>query len=351
MINVICDRTLLIAYTESTKKIIPEIVKTAIKDIGNLIPIETWADKFWKLVIPSAVAAGIGFFALNYFALPSLDNKPQGKDIAALIKENPIDLSSPGELVNYSASSATVTPSFPLSIPDAVPQPAVVVEPTPIEVPTNGALKISDSEKLVTYLSSLTLMESKLEAVKWILEAWKIAPENLQTKEDLEMLSDNYQLLQYEMNGTMKRLQSLNYPALLEIALPNAQGTKYLSLSSIKGDIGVFGSVDKIEMPLSIINSLWTRKAIVFWKDFENLPESFDLGFEGKEAVWLQKNLRLLGYFQGREAPLYGPKTINAVRKFQRNNNIKDDGKFQTDSKMLVYNLLQIYSTPELVVR
>ena len=351
MINVICDRTLLIAYTESTKKIIPEIVKTAIKDIGNLIPIETWADKFWKLVIPSAVAAGIGFFALNYFALPSFDNKPQGKDIAALIKENPIDLSSPGELVNYSASSATVTPSFPLSIPDAVPQPAVVVEPAPIEVPTNGALKISDSEKLVTYLSSLTLMESKLEAVKWILEAWKIAPENLQTKEDLEMLSDNYQLLQYEMNGTMKRLQSLNYPALLEIALPNAQGTKYLSLSSIKGDIGVFGSVDKIEMPLSIINSLWTRKAIVFWKDFENLPESFDLGFEGKEAVWLQKNLRLLGYFQGREAPLYGPKTINAVRKFQRNNNIKDDGKFQTDSKMLVYNLLQIYSTPELVVR
>jgi general secretion pathway protein A len=153
------------------------------------------------------------------------------------------------------------------------------------------------------------------------------------------------------MNGTMKRLQSLNYPALLEIALPNAQGTKYITLSSIKGNMGVFGSVDKIEMPLSIINSLWTRKAIVLWKDFENLPESFDLGFEGKEAIWLQKNLRLLGYFQGREAPLYGPKTIRAVRKFQRNNNIKDDGKFQTDSKMLVYNLLQIYPTPELVTR
>ena len=153
------------------------------------------------------------------------------------------------------------------------------------------------------------------------------------------------------MNGNMKRLKSLHYPALLEISLPNAQGTKYLSLSSIKGDIGVFGSVDKIEMPLSIINSLWTRKAIVFWKDFESLPESLGLGFEGKEAIWLQKNLRLLGYFQGREAPLYGPKTIRAVRKLQRNNNIKDDGQFQTDSKMLVYNLLQIYSTPELVAR
>jgi general secretion pathway protein A len=212
-------------------------------------------------------------------------------------------------------------------------------------------LSISDSEKLVTYLSSLTLMESKLEAIKWILEAWSITPENLQDKEALEILIEDHQLLKYEMNGTMKRLQSLNYPALLEIALPNAQGTKYLALSSIKGDTGVFGSVDKIEMPLAIINSIWTRKAIVLWKDFENLPESFDLGFKGKEAIWLQKNLRLLGYFQGREAPLYGSKTIRAVKRLQRNNNIKDDGKFQIDSKMLVYNLLQIYQTPELVIR
>jgi general secretion pathway protein A len=349
MINVICDRTLLIAYTEGTKKIIPQIVKTAVKDIGSLVPLESWADKFWKLVIPSAIAAGIGFFALNFFALPEFDNKPQGKDIAALIKEDPIDLSSPGELINYSAASATVAPSIPVTVPEVVP--AVVVEAAPQRIPSNGMLGISDSEKLVTYLSSLTLMESKLEAIKWIFEAWNIAPENLQDKEDLEILIEDHQLLQYEMNGTMKRLQSLNYPALLEIALPNAQGTKYLTLSSIKGDIGVFGSVDKIEMPLSIINSLWTRKAIVLWKDFENLPESFDLGFEGKEAVWLQKNLRLLGYFQGREAPLYGPKTIRAVRRLQRNNNIKDDGKFQIDSKMLVYNLLQIYQTPELVVR
>ncbi|HCG74086.1 MAG TPA: hypothetical protein DE038_12425, partial [Nitrospina sp.] len=349
MINVISDRTLLIAYTEGTKKISPQIVKIAVKDIGSLVPLESWADKFWKLVIPSAIAAGIGFFALNFFALPEFDNKPQGKDIAALIKEDPIDLSSPGELINYSAASATVAPSS--NVPEVVPQPVAVVEAASKPIPSNGMLSISDSEKLVTYLSSLTFMESKLEAVKWIFESWNIAPENLQDKEDLEILIEDYQLLQYEMNGTMKRLQSLNYPALLEIALPNAQGTKYLALSSIKGDTGVFGSVDKIEMPLSIINSIWTRKAIVLWKDFENLPESFDLGFEGKEAVWLQKNLRLLGYFQGREAPLYGPKTIRAVRRLQRNNNIKDDGKFQVDSKMLVYNLLQIYPTPELVIQ
>ncbi|VAX30732.1 hypothetical protein MNBD_NITROSPINAE05-326, partial [hydrothermal vent metagenome] len=113
---------------------------------------------------------------------------------------------------------------------------------------------------------------------------------------------------------------------------------------------GVFGSVDKLEMPLETINPLWTRKAIIFWKDFESLPASgLETGYEGKEVIWLQKNLRLLGFFMGREASRYGAKTEKSVRKFQRTNNIKDDGKFQTESKMLLYNLLDIYPTPKLI--
>jgi len=352
MINVICDRTLLIAFTESTKKINPQIVKTAVQDIGSLEPIESWSSKFWKLAIPSAIAAGIGFLALNFLVLPDFNNKSQRQNMVTLIQPEPIGLSSPEKFINYSASSQQITPGALFNASEKMPEPAAAVpEPLTLKAPDQGALKMVDPEKLVTYLSSLTLIESKLEAVKWILEAWNIDPEKLQAKEDFERMAQNYNLLQYEMNGTMKRLQTLNYPALLEIALPNAQGTKYLALSSIKGEVGIFGSVDKIEMPLSMINSLWTRKAIVLWKDFENLPESLEFGFKGKEAIWLQKNLRLLGFFQGREAPLYGPKTIQAVRELQRNNDIKDDGKFQTDSKMLVYNLLQIYSTPDLVIR
>ncbi|MBT5027072.1 MAG: peptidoglycan-binding protein, partial [Nitrospina sp.] len=219
------------------------------------------------------------------------------------------------------------------------------------KIPSNGPLSILEPEKLITYLSSLTLTESKLEAVRWILESWKLDTGDLQnlSKADFEMIEEDYQLASFEMNGNLERLKKLNYPAFLEIALPNAQGTKYLALVSIGGETGVFGSVDKIEMPLSIIDSLWTRKAIILWKDFENLPETLGVGFQGKEAIWLQKNLRLLGYFQGREAPLYGPKTVQAMMKLQRENSIKDDGIFNTDSKLLLYNRLQIYSTPKLV--
>ncbi|NIP99785.1 MAG: peptidase P60, partial [Nitrospinaceae bacterium] len=72
-------------------------------------------------------------------------------------------------------------------------------------------------------------------------------------------------------------------------------------------------------------------------------------GFRGREALWLQKNLRLLGFFKGPEAPLYGAQTENAVLQFQRQNSLKDDGKFHTESRILLYNLLNIYPTPKLV--
>ena len=346
MINVVSDRTLLIAFTQSTKKITPKIVKLAVSDIGELVPLESWADKFWRLVLPFALAAGVGFFALTFFALPDHENPaPSVKDIPALIQENPIDLSVPGQLVPRT-SSAAVSPVLQTE--------KIFIKESSFpqrRVPSNGPLNIVDPEKLVTYLSSLTLMESKLEAVKWILEAWNVSPENIQdlSEADFEMIEEDYQLSSFEVNGTLARLKNLNYPAFLEVALPNAQGTKYLALVSIRGDKGVFGSVDKIEMPLSIIDSLWTRKAIILWKDFEKLPESIRVGYKGKEAIWLQKNLRLLGYFEGREALLYGPKTVKAVKNLQRNNSIKDDGVFNTDSKLLLYNLLQIYSTPKLV--
>ena len=119
------------------------------------------------------------------------------------------------------------------------------------KIPSNGPLSILEPEKLITYLSSLTLTESKLEAVRWILESWKLDTGDLQnlSKADFEMIEEDYQLASFEMNGNLERLKKLNYPAFLEIALPNAQGTKYLALVSIDGETGVFGSVDKIEMP------------------------------------------------------------------------------------------------------
>jgi len=362
MINVLADRSLLIAYTMNTKKITPKIVRTTVKDVGGLTPLPTWMGTLWKSVLPGLLALTILLFGANYLMLSDFTKaNREEKDINLLIKENPI-------ITDSHISSKTRVPT--IELPQAGTSALKELEPlthnnkanaqdpsSAIEllkarrIPSTKPLIISQQDKLVTYLASLSLNESRLEATNWILKKWNIDIASYQNKDEslLKAIADEQKLLAYDLNANFDKLAVFNYPAILEIALPNAQGTKYLSLVSINGEDGIFGSVDRIEMPLKAIDLMWTHKAIILWKNFENLPEHFGTGFEGKQAIWLQKNLRLLGFFKGREAPSYGPSTQLSVAKFQRRHHIKDDGQFGTESKIMLYGLSNIYQTPKLL--
>ena len=361
MINVLADRSLLIAYTMNTKKITPKIVRPAVKDVGGLTPLPTWMSTLWKSVLPGLLALSILLFGSNYLILPDFTKaNREEKDINLLIKENPT-------ITNGHISSKTRVPT--IELPQAGTSALKELEPVTHDnkanaqnpssaigllkarrIPSTKPLIISQQNKLVTYLASLSLNESRLEAANWILKKWNIDIASYQNKGEslLKAIADEQKLLAYDLNANFDKLAVFNYPAILEIALPNAQGTKYLSLVSINGKDGIFGSVDRIEMPLKAIDLMWTHKAIILWKDFEGLPERFGTGFKGKQAIWLQKNLRLLGFFKGREAPSYGPNTQLSVAKFQRKHHIKDDGQFGTESKIMLYGLSNIYQTPKL---
>jgi general secretion pathway protein A len=362
MINVLADRSLLIAYTMNTKKITPKIVRPAVKDVGGLNPLKTWIDSFWKTILPGLLALSMLLIGANYLMLPDFNKKnATEKDLNLIIKENPIipknliisnpqtpiiDLPQSGHLAPEKMKP--LTPSHQAyTSGDSLTTKLL----NPRRIPSTKPLIISQQDKLVTYLASLSIDESRLEATNWILKKWNIDIASYQNKGEklLESIAEEQKLLSYDLNANFEKLTIFNYPAVLEVALPNSQGTKYISLVSINGENGIFGSVDRIEMPLKTVDLMWTHKAIILWKDFENLPEQFGSGFKGKQAIWLQKNLRLLGFFKGREAPTYGSKTELSVAKFQRKHHIKDDGQFGKESKIMLYGLSSIYQTPKLL--
>ena len=114
----------------------------------------------------------------------------------------------------------------------------------------------------------MSLNESRLEATNWILKKWNIDIASYQNKGAslLKAIAEEQKLLAYDLNANFDKLAVFNYPAILEISLPNTQGTKYLSLVSINGEEGIFGSVDRIEMPLKVIDLMWTHKALFYGK-------------------------------------------------------------------------------------
>jgi peptidoglycan hydrolase-like protein with peptidoglycan-binding domain len=110
----------------------------------------------------------------------------------------------------------------------------------------------------------------------------------------------------------------------------------------------VFQSNETFEIPLSLFESLWTHKAWIPWKNFEALPGTMKAGYQGQSAEWLQQQLNLLGYYNEPPDPRYGRRTTDAVAKFQRYYNLKDHGRLDTETQMILYNRLPAYSAPKL---
>jgi peptidoglycan hydrolase-like protein with peptidoglycan-binding domain len=112
--------------------------------------------------------------------------------------------------------------------------------------------------------------------------------------------------------------------------------------------VGIFQSNETFEMPLSLFESLWTHKAWVPWKNYESLPANMKPGYKGEPAEWLQKKLILLGYYNKIPDLRYGSGTTDAVAKFQRYYNLKDHGRLDTETQMILYNRLPSYDAPKL---
>lgn len=349
MINVLCDRALLIAFTKNSKKVDPGTVRKAASYLSLPLP-GSWLASMARILIATLV--GLAAAALAYDFYPEINRAltHSGKkgNIKQIIKKNPIDLSDPGQLI----------PQRPALLPSPVESSeglaASIENPdlkTDQQVPSSiGALQIDRPETLAAYLSGMSMTESLAESLRWVLQSWGTASEGFSglTPSIFERLEKEYGFSILEMNGGLKRLMALNQPAVLEITLPNFQGTRYVALNAVNGEAGWFGSADRLEMSLQDLDLLWSRKAIILWKNFEHLPAELKRGSRGKHVVWLQESLGRFGFFFGQATPSYGPKTVEAVKEFQKLYGIPITGRFGAESQIIMYNLLDKYATPSL---
>jgi general secretion pathway protein A len=341
LINRLAGQALAEAYLQGVKKIDRVIIGLAEKKLENTQPKPPKKRWFRRLVAGFLVISGLAaigvYFQTQY---PWPDPMPQPQDnLTQMIEQKPLNLSQPGQLVPQ-ASPQTRTLSSVGSKP--VDESAIDKSQAPV--------KFSQEKKLVEELSKLSTGESKIEAARSVLKKWRAFKKETVTltPQAKKILKADFGLSVYESNSNLNRLTTLNYPAMVELNLPDGKGARYLALVALKGSVGVFRSNETFEIPLSLFESLWTHKAWVPWKNFEELPGDMKAGFKGESAQWLQQQLALLGYYNEQPDPRYGRRTTNAVAKFQRYYNLKDHGRLDTETQMILYNRLPAYSAPKL---
>ena len=340
LINRVAEQVLVEAHLQGVKKIDRIAVDSAmekLEDIQPKIPRASWFRKLGPALLVIGGLAAIGVFFKTQYPWPG-PTPPQQANLTQMIERTPMDLTRPGQLVPQ-ASPQTRTFA-------AVGNAPVSAEPAELQTP----VQFSKQQELVEELIKLTPGESKIEAARQVLKKWRAFKKETVTftPKAQNILKADYGISVHESNGNLNRLTTLNYPALVELNLPEGKGARYLALMGLKGNVGIFESSETYEIPLSLFESLWSHKAWVPWKNFEKLPSSLKAGDEGQSAEWLQQQLNLLGYYDGTPDSRFGRRTTDAVAKFQRYYNLKDHGRLDTETQMILYNRLPAYDAPKL---
>lgn len=305
LINILCDRALLLAYTKGVRVISSAMAGTAIKDIRK-------TEK--TCISPLLFYSGGIILALLV--------------LAALISGVPQKITGRTDLSNI------------------------------ISVPVGQQDKEADfSGVLRKAMSGMTENESAILGINALAKLWQVPPYLSANSEksplDMNRLASEM-LLQYSrFNGSLGALVRINYPALLELTIPGVAGKRYLALTGVANNRYFVSPVvhGRNFITSAELESVWSGRCYLIWKNFLNIPPGLKDGVKGEAVGRLQSLLKAAGVYRGDETGIFDKDTIAAIKSFQTDQGMEPDGLAGKQTLLLLYRSAGGFQSPELAKR
>jgi len=309
LINIVCDRALLLGYTKGQREISSGMAATAIKDVRQTEKNSRFLSRF----------NSIGILVISLLLVTMILVVPQ----IFIGRKN---------TRNFIAATGA---------PQVKPDLSAAVFP----------------EFLRIALSGLTESESAIQGINALAKLWKVpefpAPQNPGIALDLDRLAAEKSLQFSRFNGSLGALVRINAPALLELTLPGVQGKRYLALTGAENDRYFIAPVihGRNFITGSELDSVWSGRCYLLWKNFLNIPPGLRDGFKGEAVGRLQSLLKEAGVYRGHQTGVFDQATIAAVKSFQIDRGIEPDGLAGKQTLLLLYRSAGGFLSPELAKR
>ena len=305
VINLLCDRALMAAFSARAREVTPALVRTAARNLEGRSGRRrrSYAPE-WPALRRLATAAGItglavlaGATAVSVFAGRSDVDAPAR---AAL-------LSAPAERVPRLEASAGA--------------PAVLAAPVPPAA--NGEARPAEPVRaLLAQLLRLWGVADDLSAAA--VAAWPVGSDGML---DIAQVAARHHLAAtFLADATVGELRAVNLPALIGLEERGAR-QPYL-LRRLERDTAIVLSATGEERRVSLdrLEPAWTRAAWVVWRNVDQLP--IDPAGQMTPTVVTTVALRLskLGFLPGATPAEAGPRLEDGVRRFQRAAGLPEDG-------------------------
>jgi general secretion pathway protein A len=297
VINVTCDRALLGAYTQETRKVAAGLVRRAAGEVYGRRFVPLWLG--WV-----AGALGLAGIAIVAFAGWQLWQR---------------QVSPLHAFGNRAQSAVTPTPPpvapMPVAVTPPVDGPAAALTPTPAPV----------AASINALLDANSANTSDAAAFRRLLSLWGTAmaddknPCDQAAKAGLSCL---------EQRGSWAQVRALNRPAILTLTDDHGQRHRVV-LSALDDKYATLDLGEHNErVSLEEVSRDWFGEFTVVWKPKTARPRPLSVGMQGEEVRWLRRSLNALhgAASDPEHGDVYDEELAIAVQNFQREHRLNVDG-------------------------
>lgn len=310
IINVICDRALLGAFTQEQHRIGPGMIREAASEVYG----RSFDPPWMKLLVGSAGAVALLGLALGVWQLTRTSEA-----------EEPV------------AAAPSVVDTSPVQLAQATPAP---LPPAPS--------RAQDIAEVLLEKAGLTNTES---AFSQLFALWgaKFEPTagrpcDQAVKQGLECV---YQ------QGSWGQLRTLNRPAILTL-IDDEGNAHQVTVSRLVADTAKINLPDETKMvSIASLSRLWYGDYLVLWRPQVASPRALSPGMQGDGVRWLRSKLNsVAGKTEVEPASdYYDENLVKMVEDFQRQYRLNVDGVAGVQTQIVLDALGDTPGTPVLVAQ
>lgn len=376
LINIICHRSLLVAFAKDSTRVTRGAVRRAIRELQE--PRRVRADRWRRVWVGATTAAALlavlatgGVIAWQRYgegwrerfaATSSSQDAATAPDPGAASAAAPV-AAAPAAVSRSASSPAAPAGSVERPRADGVMEVAAPSAASPEAVPLGAsadgtaatgdgapavAARASEDEQalerstLAEAIRQISPGNSAYAATEALLRAWEAAPlapaEASSPTIDLTRIARARGLEYLPIQGNLNLLRVLDLPAILELAPEDGSAPRFVTVERLHDDLATV-SVGRtpIDISTDVLGEAWFGKAHLFWQDIDRLGPMLRMGTSSPAVARLHELLKSAAVYSGTPTSTFANATQEAVLRFQRSKKLDADGKVGPMTMIALY--------------
>jgi general secretion pathway protein A len=337
LVNVICDRSLLGAYSRERRQVDKALVRRAAAEISGQRESPFW--QRWLLPLAGTAALATLAFSAWYYLAPA-GNQPPPEPVVRML--GPAARTAEAAETRSPGAAAAEAPAQGSSPSGTTP---------PVEIAGTPAAPQADDDpapSLAAILRDNDDASDSPRAFATLFDIWTAGydPEAGAACDQAERQG----LRCLFQRGTWNTLRQFNRPAILTLTDDEAVDHRVVltSLDDRTGVILLGGQ--RYELPLAEIGGYWYGEFVLLWRPPFGEVVTYQYGMRGDGVRWLRRSLSEI---QGRpfadaDSDYFDRDLEQRLREYQRSQRLRVDGMAGQQTQILINSDLGLAQTPRL---